>query len=285
MVKEEKNYGKAITDAEAKRLLLQMAEYINRLCEENGMTLFMSGGTLIGAVRHKGFIPWDDDIDLYLSRPDYDKFQEIFLSSGNSGRYKLLTHEIEKSYLYPFAKLIDTNTVLVEKGGYSGTQMGLFIDIFPIDGLGNTVKEATRRMRKINKYVTLNLSLLVEPWRKNVSFFKNLGIAVLNKIARLYGAEKLHKKLYAIARSVTYEESALVGEIIDEVQKKRIMNKEQVFGGSVIMDFEDIKLKAPIGYDRFLTQFYGDYMKLPPEEKRVAVHGYDLYYNTENKEL
>ncbi len=277
MVADEKQYGKKLDVNEAKRLLLKMAEYLNNLCDENGLTLYMSGGTLIGAVRHKGFIPWDDDIDLYLSRPDYDKFLDIFRGSGNSGRYKLYSHELQNEYLYPFAKLIDTSTVLVEKGGYSGTQIGLFIDIFPIDGLGNSEKEAIKHMRKMNKYVTLNLSLLVEPWRKEVSFIKNLGIAVLNKIAKVYGADRLHKKLYALARSVSYDESALVGEVIDEVQKKRIMNKQEVFGGSVIMDFEDIKLRAPIGYDRFLTQFYGDYMKLPPEEKRVLAHGYDLY--------
>lgn len=262
---------------EMKSRLLSIAEYIDGICQENGLTLFMSGGTLLGAVRHKGFIPWDDDIDMYLSRPDYDKLIEIFRKQGNSGKYKLLSHELEPNYLYPFAKLIDTDTILIESGGYAGVDIGLFLDIFPIDGLGNSIKQAKRHMKKCNKWITLNLSLLVKPWRKDRSFIKNFAIACIRAIAMLYGSEKIHKKLHTLVMSVPYEESIYVGEFIDEIGDKRIMLKKEMFEDYELMNFENIKLKAPKNWDKFLKQYYGDYMELPPEEKRVLTHGYKLF--------
>lgn len=269
---------------EMKSRLLSIAEYIDGICQENGLTLFMSGGTLLGAVRHKGFIPWDDDIDMYLSRPDYDKLIEIFREQGNSGKYKLLSHELEPNYLYPFAKLIDTDTLLIESGGYAGVDLGLFVDIFPVDGLGNSIKQAKSHMKKCNKWITLNLSLLVKPWRKDRSFIKNFAIACIRAIAKLYGSERIHKKMKTLVMSVPYEESEYVGEFIDEIGDKRIMLKKEMFEDYELMDFENIKLKAPKNWDKFLKQYYGDYMELPPEEKRVLTHGYKLFDKLEGED-
>lgn len=268
---------------EMRERLIDMAAYLDKLCDENGLTLFMSGGTLLGAVRHKGFIPWDDDIDVYLSRPDYDKLIEIFRNQGNDGKYRLLCHELDNNYIYGFAKFIDNDTLLIEKGGDAGVEMGLFVDIFPIDGLGNDVKTAKRHMKKLNKYIMLNLALLVKPWRKEVSFAKNFAIACLRVIAKMYGADKLHQKMSQIVHSLPYEESKYVGEFIDEIGDKRIMLKSEMYEDYEVMDFENIKLKAPKNWDKWLTQFYGDYMQLPPEEKRVLTHGFELYAKSEEK--
>ncbi len=275
---------KKIEIEEMRQRLIAMTQYLDKLCDDNGLTLFMSGGTLLGAVRHKGFIPWDDDIDMYLSRPDYDRLIEIFRQSGNDGRFKLLSHELDNKYLYPFAKLIDTDTLLIEAGGDAGTEMGLFVDIFPIDGLGNSIDEARRQMKKTNKYTTLNLALLVKPWRKNVSFAKNFAIACLRLLAKIYGADRIHRKLYAQARSLSYDKSEYVGEFIDEIGDKRIMLKSEMYDGYVMMDFGDAKFKAPKNWDKWLTQFYGDYMQLPPVEQRVLTHGYQLYDKKEEED-
>lgn len=269
---------------EMKERLVKMVEYLDKLCDANGLTLYMSGGTLLGAVRHKGFIPWDDDIDMYLTRPDYDKLIEIFKENGNNVKYKLLCHELDHNYLYGFAKLVDSNTLLIEKGGNAGVEMGLYVDVFPIDGLGNDIKTAKKHMKKLNKYITLNLALLVKPWRKEVSFAKNFAIACIRVLAKTYGAEKLHKKMSEIVHSLPYEDSKYVGEFIDEIGDKRIMLKSEMYDGYELMDFENIKLKAPKNWDKWLTQFYGDYMQLPPEEKRVLTHGYELYDKTSEEE-
>ena len=271
---------KTIGIEEMRRRLIAMTEFLDKLCDENGLTLFMTGGTLLGAVRHKGFIPWDDDIDMCLSRPDYDKLIEIFRQNGNNGRFKLLSHELDSNYIYTFSKLIDTQTVLIEAGGDAGTEMGLFVDIFPIDGLGDDIKTAKKHMKKCKKYITLNLALLVKPWRKNVSFIKNFAIACLRVVAKMYGANKLHKKLYALLRSLPYETSKYVGEFSDEIADKRIMLKSEMYEGYELMDFEDKKFKAHKNSDKWLAQFYGNYMQFPPKEKQVLTHGYELYDKT-----
>lgn len=273
----EERKMRIIETEEMKRRLVDMAEDLNELCDEHGLTLYMSGGTLLGAVRHKGFIPWDDDIDLYMTRPDYDRFVELMRERNEGNRFKLYAHEIYPEYIYPFAKYVDTQTLLVEKGGYAGKDLGLFIDVFPIDGLGNSIEEAKAQMRKCNRYITLNLALLVKPWRKDVSFVKNFAIACLRAVAKIWGSDRLLAKLFAQAKSAPYESSRYVGEYIDEIGEKRIMLKDEMYNGYVTLDFERLRLKAPLNYDKWLTQFYGDYMKLPPEEKRVATHGYELY--------
>lgn len=268
---------------EMKKRLVEMVKELDRICDENGLTLYMSGGTLLGAVRHKGFIPWDDDIDMYLTRPDYDKFIEIMRGKNAGSRYQLFAHELQKEYIYPFAKYIDTQTLLVEAGGYAGHQMGLFIDVFPVDGLGNSIKEAKKQMRKTNKYTVLNLARLVKPWRKNVSFIKNFAIACLRVISDMIGSDRLLAKLDKQVRKTPYATSKYVGEYVDEVGEKRITLKDEMYNGYVLLDFEWIKLKAPVNYEKWLTQFYGDYMKLPPEENRVKTHDYELYDLEDNQ--
>lgn len=262
---------------EMKKRLVEMVEYLDKLCDENGLTLYMAGGTLLGAVRHKGFIPWDDDIDMHLTRPDYDKLIEVFRNNGNCGRYKLLVRELNGNYLYPFAKLVDTQTLLIEKGGDAGVEMGLYVDIFPVDGLGNDIKTAKKHMKKLNKYITLNLAVLVKPWRKEVSFVKNFAIAFLRVIAKLYGGKRLYSKMYKLAHSLPYDECKYVGEVIDAVGEKRVVEREAVYSSYVVMPFENIQLKAPVGWDNYMSRYYGDYMQLPPESQRVPTHGYELY--------
>ncbi len=262
---------------EAKQRLLKMMDELNQICEENGIDISASGGTLLGAVRHKGFIPWDDDIDVYIPRPQYKKLVEIMRERNKISRNVLLCHDLNEKYLYPFAKYVDTKTLLVEKEGYSGVEMGLFIDIFPIDGLGNSIEEAKKQMRKLNKYIILNLSLLVRPWRKNVSFVKNLAISMIRFVAKIIGPNWIHKRMNQIVNSLPYDTSKYVGEFSDEIGDKRIVLKSEMYEEYDLLDFENIKLKAPKQWDKYLTQFYGDYMKLPPVEKRVLTHGYDLF--------
>ena len=262
---------------EMRQRLLSMAEYLQNICKENGLKMFLSGGTLLGAVRHKGFIPWDDDIDVHMPRPDYDRLIKIFKEKENIGKYKLLSHELNDKYVYTFAKLVDDDTLLIEDDIYSGVDMGLYLDIFPIDGLGDDIATAEKQMKKLNKYLVMNYALLVKPWRKKCTFFKNFAIELMRCAVKIYGINRLHKKIRKLAKSLPYEQCEYVGEYIDQVGSNRIVRRSEVYGDSVDMQFEGLKLPAPVGWDKYLTQFYGDYMQLPPEKKRVATHGYILY--------
>lgn len=263
--------------SEIQSRLLTIVSEIDRICEENGLTLYMSGGTLLGAVRHKGFIPWDDDIDMYLTRPDYDKFIEIMRERNKTDRYILYAHELQKEYIYPFAKYVDTKTRLKENWGSSGGDIGLYVDIFPIDGLGKSIDDARKQMKKVHRYTVLNFSRVVPRWRKSRSLFKNLAVVCCRVLADIIGSDRILKAMKKQLYKLSYGDSKYVGEFVDDIGEKRIMLKDEMYNGYVLLDFEGIKLKAPKNYDKFLTQFYGDYMTLPPKEKQKATHNYELY--------
>ena len=259
---------------ELKEILLEVMDEIHEICEKHNLRYYLAGGTLIGAVRHNGFIPWDDDMDIHMPRPDYDKFMQIYPKEGKNVLYE---HCINENYKYPYAKLCKKGTRVIEKGGFGGVDMGVFIDIFPLDALGNNEKEAKSLMRKLVPYVNLNLSLLVEQWRDNVSFVKNFAIWNLHNVALMAGGhKKLLKKIDKIIRTYDYESSSLVGEFIDEIQYKRIV-KKKLYDARILHEFEGRQYYIPADYDAILTQFYGDYMTPPPEEKRVVVHGFDAF--------
>lgn len=259
---------------EIREILLSLMDEIHAICEKHGLRYYLSGGTLIGAVRHNGFIPWDDDIDIYMPRPDYDKFMQIYQEEGDNILYE---HCLNEDYKYPYAKLCKKNTRLIEKGGYGGVDMGVYLDIFPLDALGNSEAEAKKLMRKLLPYVNLNLSLLVDQWRENVSFVKNFAIWNLHNVAIMMGGhKKLLKKVDKIIRTYDYETSAYVGEFIDEIQYKRITDKK-LYDARILHEFEGRQYYIPAGYDKILTDFYGDYMTPPPKEKQVLTHGYDAY--------
>lgn len=259
---------------EFKKILVEVMDDIHDFCEKHGLIYYLSGGTLLGAIRHNGIIPWDDDIDIHMPRPDYDKFIELYPKEGKN---VLLENRLNADYKYPYAKLYKKGTLIVEKGANVGVDIGIFVDIFPLDALGNSEKEAKRLMRKIYPYVNLNLSLLVAQWRDNVSFVKNFAIWNLHNIALMMGGhKKLLKKTDKIIRTYDYDTSAYVGEFIDEVQYKRITDKK-LLDVRYLHDFEGRQYYIPAGYDKILTDFYGDYMTPPPPEKQVLTHGLEAY--------
>lgn len=263
---------------ELREILLSLMDEIHAFCERHGIKYYLSGGTLIGAVRHNGFIPWDDDIDIYMPRPDYDKFMRLYPTEGNNVLYE---HRLNPDYKYPYAKLCKKNTLLIEKDAQSGVRMGVYLDIFPLDALGNSEQQAKNLMKKLAPYINLNLSLLVGQWRKGVSFPKNFAIWNLHNVALMMGGhKKLLAKIDKIIRTYDYESSAYVGEFIDEIQYKRITDKK-LYQERILHDFEGRQYYIPVGYDKILTDFYGNYMTPPPKEKQVLTHGFEAYVTEE----
>ena len=136
---------------ELQQELLKILKWFHGFCVENNLRYYADGGTMLGAVRHKGFIPWDDDVDVCMPREDYNKL--ISLSASLPKPYVLETPQSEaKDFLYAFSKIYNTDTTLIEKGK-KNIKRGIYLDVFPLDGLGNSEKEAKKNFARTAKLV------------------------------------------------------------------------------------------------------------------------------------
>lgn len=250
---------------------MDILDEIHHFCMQHGITYFLSSGTLIGAVRHGGYIPWDDDIDIYMPRQSYERFIQEY--KDDQGLYKLLEPRTVKHYFYTFAKLSDTRTRMVE-AWYDNFPIGINIDIFPVD------------------YVTDNMRL-----RRFIFWFKkNLFRIYIDKQVRLLR----DRHPYHILKRLLCKALPLPAHTINAWLRSIAFHKRptqtvcnmtetgpsitgcfsaQAIASSVDICFEGKTYKTMAGYEEYLKKTYGDYMKLPPEDQRQH-HLFEAYIQT-----
>lgn len=254
--------------------LLDMLSWLHNFCVDNDIDYYVVGGTMIGAARHKGFIPWDDDIDVALPRPDYEKF--IDLMKSVNGKYYLETpYNSNSDYLYTYAKLYDTTTTLIENIK-SKCKRGLYIDVFPLDGLGSNDEDVDANFKKVDM---LNMFLMTRTCMVNRerSLYKNVAILLSRLIPQfIVNDKKLSIRVDKLASSFGYNNSSYVANLMGAYRKKEVMPKE-FFGTPTLYPFENIEVYGVEQYDKFLIHLYKNWRELPPEDKRKGAHDYLSY--------
>ena len=261
---------KKIEVEDLKRIQLEILDYLHAFCMKNNIKYWIDSGTLLGAVRHKGYIPWDDDIDVGMLREDYDRFLKEFNESNE--RYKCYSIENNPDFLYPFAKVLDTDTILYEPDE-KGEKLSVNIDVFPYDRAPEDAKALAKmykRRNKLQKMRRLSTHHVHEGGR-----LRRILIAIISLPFKLFPKGHFEKKI--VKNALKYRD-ANTSQIGDFTCREIISVNRSVFDSFVDLDFEGRKYKAPVGYDTWLKAFYGDYMQLPPEDKRVSEHNFKAFY-------
>lgn len=267
---------KKITDIkELRNIQMDILSYVDNLCRKNGIRYSISGGTLIGAVRHKGYIPWDDDIDIMLTRDAYENLIEVISKEFQAGasRYAVLTHAKDKSYRFPFAKIVDTRTVLVEniKGVVDN---GVYIDVFPIDYIPEgTCNFVFTRMKFL--YSILNSKRII--LKRERAFVKNFIILASRVLTVPIPSGWLIKRMENIAVHASKTPTSNRACLVWGYGKREIV-PASVHEEYIDIPFEDRIYMSIKDYDTYLTNLYGDYMKLPPVEKQMTHHSFVAYW-------
>ncbi len=255
---------------ELQKKLLPMLSFFHEYCKRNNLRYYVIGGTALGAERHKGFIPWDDDIDVGMPRPDYERLKRICKDENG---YRFEFPGDTKDFCYPFAKLYDTNTTLVENKRYK-VRRGIFLDIFPLDGLGNDMEGGgVKYFRKVRKKINLFLARSCG-LRKGRKFYKNLSVLLLRCIPeRILGRKKLMAEIDALSKRYAFDESKYVVNFVGAWGEKEIAKRE-FFGTPTERAFEDVAVMGGERIDEYLTTLYGDWRTPPPPEKQISHHDF-----------
>jgi len=256
---------------EYKKCLLDILLWFHNFCEEHQLRYYLVEGTMLGAARHEGFIPWDDDIDVGMPRSDYDKLKELMGESVHDGKYMLETEDSQrKEYLIPFAKVYDVTTSLVEQRRLPVT-MGVYIDVFPLDGIGATDEEAKRNFKKIGFLHNILASRTVKV-REGRKWYKNLAVRIFQALPEFVINEKqLLKRITGLCKERAFDNSKYVGNLVSTYRAKEIMPRE-LYGEPKLYLFEGNQVFGVEDYDGYLSHLYGDWRTLPPVEKRKSAH-------------
>lgn len=260
---------KELTDAEIKSVQIEILQAVHAYCQNHCINYSLAYGTLIGAIRHKGFIPWDDDIDIMMLRDDYDKLVEGF--NKENGRYRICTYKNTKGYPFPFAKVEDTKTIKSEVGFSS---IGMAIDVFPVDNAPDNEDERKRFAKKSKRLWLLNQF-------KSRSWILNGSRSLINSIVVILIKLPLSLVSYSILNSICEKHSQSYNTKDSNWCMFALdcpLWAKSDFKDYIDVDFEGYQFKSIKAYDSNLRTIYGNYMELPPIEQQVTHHEFIAYW-------
>lgn len=267
---------KVISDEELKERSINILAHIDEICRKNHIQYSIAYGTLLGAVRHNGFIPWDDDVDIVLVRKEYDRLIKIL---ANDAKYSLFSFETKKEWRYYFAKLVDPKTQLVSFEKYGeDPELGVFVDIFPLDNLPD---DASARQKYALKGAQLESEMELTMKLAYARSTKPLH-AIAKRILKYPKHLQAVKKADYGKRREIFDQHLRQYNHLDTQYCGLFNEVNNLFPQSMFTEFEsipfeNISVQAIKEREKFLQIEYGDYLKLPPEAERVTHHPYTAY--------
>lgn len=259
---------KKVTLSEMRQLQLRILDCIHEYCMANNIRYSLGGGSLLGAIRHKGFIPWDDDVDVMMPRSDYERF-----ISGFCGKYEhCIVHHwrYDKAYNNLFAKVYDDRTILQERN----IRTGVYVDVFPLDGLP-----------PIERHKKYHIEYMIKTWFgwiwttpfKNRTWKLKLFTLIFFPLGFLRNITHYQEYAEDFMMKYDFDSSECAGCVVGTYGMKEYMSGN-TFRKYIDVDFEGRKLKAIAAYDDYLAKHYGDYMKWPPKEEQISRHTYKCWW-------
>lgn len=266
-----------MTIRELQGQILNIMLEVRDFCVRESIRYSLAYGTLIGAVRHNGFIPWDDDADFIMPRPDFERFCESF----RSNRYRLIYYGNDKTALACFARVVDCrDTHYQTERPWTSQESGVWLDIIPIDGVENNLEAYAKRYASLGRWC----KIVYKFRRQNHRIIPEDSIRSKAKtvIARVIGLNGIVgalglKHMVRVIRSYSFDDSLYVGQCATQADGP-IQFPSEDFASYIPLQFEGQYFMVIVGYDHHLRQLYGDYMQLPPVEKRCSHQWWIKFY-------
>ena len=274
-----------MTIDEYKQVITEMLGFVHTLCEKHNIRYFVAYGTLIGAVRHDGFIPWDDDIDIWMEASEYKKFVKVF--SEATSDYYILSSDTSPYYYNLMDRICAKSGILKLNGIMDIDNLGPFIDIFRLHKAPEDKDERQKYFEQVieaNKNVRYSLPSRYyrtmkgkKWWKKRVNLTLNLPKRI--KYHVMMGTEKTKAIRDKLVAKYDQTDSKLYYSVSESKCSDKTTFSEETINHIEKHSFENIEVYIPSEYDKILTRIFGDYMQLPPENKRVTRHHFTPYWN------